>query len=207
MIATRSAGKLRELRPIFSGAGVAVIDLREARIPETSDESHIESYDTFEENALAKARYFHERADGRVVVADDSGLEVVALGGVPGVRSKRWSGRLDLDPAALDHANNAMLMGRMRGVLDRRARFVCAAAWVGAAGSAVVRGEVSGTIIETPHGANGFGYDPYFWSDELEMTLAEATVEQKQRISHRGRAFAKLLAELQARELLKMRRA
>jgi XTP/dITP diphosphohydrolase len=198
VIATRSEGKLRELRPIFLSAGIPVIDLGEARVAESVEESAIEAFDTFEANALAKARYFHERAGGRDVVADDSGLEVLALGGAPGVRSKRWSGRLDLDAAALDAANNEMLTSRLRDVDDRRARFVCAAAWCGAGESLVVRGVVPGHILDEPRGAHGFGYDPYFLADELGSTLAEATVEQKQLVSHRGRAFAELIDSLRA---------
>jgi XTP/dITP diphosphohydrolase len=207
VIATRSAGKLRELRPIFLDAGISVIDLGEARIPESPAEAEIESFDTFEANAIAKARYFHERAGGRDVVADDSGLEVLALGGAPGVRSKRWSGRLDLDGHPLDTANNELLVRRMSGASDRRARFVCAAAWCGAAGSLVVRGEVTGSIAEEPRGEHGFGYDPYFVAAELGMSLAQATVAQKQEVSHRGRAFAELIAELRGRGVIEAARA
>ena len=207
VIATRSAGKLRELRPILLAAGVSAIDLTDAGIAASPDEEAVEAFDTFEANALAKARYFFERAGGRHVVADDSGLEVLALDGAPGVRSKRWSGRSDLDAAALDEANNAMLMQRVRDQSDRRARFVCAAAWCGSDGSLVVRGEVPGHIVDQSRGAHGFGYDPYFFSDELATTLAEATVEQKQRVSHRGRAFAELIASLRSRGVLGASRA
>ncbi|HEV7991670.1 MAG TPA: non-canonical purine NTP pyrophosphatase [Gemmatimonadaceae bacterium] len=207
VIATRSSGKLRELRPIFASAGIDVIDLAEAMISEEPDEAGIEIFDTFEANALAKARYFHARSGGRDIVADDSGLEVLALGGAPGVRSKRWSEREDLNGAALDAANNALLIERLRDVSDRRARFVCAAAWCGAAGSLVVRGTASGAIVERPAGTHGFGYDPYFYSDQLGMTLAEATVEQKQLVSHRGRAFAELISVLRERGVLDEPRA
>ena len=93
LLATRSAGKLAELRPLFATAGWAVRDLAEAGLPELPEEDALEAYGTFEENARAKARYFHARSGGRPVVAEDSGLEVAALGGAPGVRSKRWSGR------------------------------------------------------------------------------------------------------------------
>ena len=196
LLATRNAGKLRELRPIFADAGIAVIDLVEAGIEETAEEETIESHDTFEANALAKARYFFDRANGRNVVADDSGLEVVALGGAPGVKSRRWSGRLDLPPRELEHANNAMLMDRLRGVEDRRARFVCAAAWYGDNGSLVTLGEVQGVIAHAPAGEHGFGYDPYFFATELGMTLAVASTPEKQRVSHRGRAFAALIEGL-----------
>jgi XTP/dITP diphosphohydrolase len=198
VLATRNAGKLRELRPLFADAGIAVIDLLEAGIAESPDEDALECFDTFEANALAKARWFAERVSGRPVVADDSGLEVAALRGAPGVRSKRWSGRSDLSGAALDAANNALLVERMRGVRDRHARFVCAAAWCDGARELVARGEVTGMIVEAEdaRGAHGFGYDPLFRSNELGMTLAQATVPQKQAVSHRGRAFAALLAQL-----------
>jgi XTP/dITP diphosphohydrolase len=207
VIATRSAGKLRELRPLLAAAGITAIDLTDAGLPERAEEAAIESFDTFEDNALAKARYFYARAGGRDVVADDSGLEVLALDGAPGVRSKRWSGRHDLEGAALDAANNALLLRRIQGADDRRARFVCAAAWCGAAGTLVVRGEVPGHILDDARGEDGFGYDPYFFSDELGMTLAQATVEQKETVSHRGRAFARLITALRERGVLGARRA
>jgi hypothetical protein len=123
LIATRSAGKLRELRPIFADAGVRVIDLVEAGVAESPDEDAIEIHATFEANALAKARWFFARCGGLDVVADDSGLAVDALGGAPGVRSKRWSGRTDLHGEALDAANNAALLARSQyqaGLTDFR---------------------------------------------------------------------------------------
>jgi XTP/dITP diphosphohydrolase len=199
VLATRSAGKLRELRPLFEGYGVRVIDLTEVGVREAPDESSVESFGTFEENALAKARYFHDRCEGLDVVADDSGLVVEALGGEPGVRSKRWSGRSDLNGAALDRANNDTLLARMQGESDRRARFVCVAAWRGADGEAIARGEVVGRIVERASGVHGFGYDPYFWADELGMTLADATTDEKRSVSHRGRAFDALAALLRSR--------
>jgi XTP/dITP diphosphohydrolase len=202
VLATRSAGKLRELRPIFEGYGVPVIDLAEAGVPESADEASIESYETFEENALAKARYFFARCGGLAVVADDSGLVVDALGGEPGVRSKRWSGRSDLEGAALDSANNEKLLTRMDGVPDRRARFVCAAAWRGAGGELVMRGEVAGRIVERASGIHGFGYDPHFFAEELGMTLADAPTEAKRAVSHRARAFDALARQLRAQGLL-----
>jgi XTP/dITP diphosphohydrolase len=203
VLATRSEGKLRELRPIFESYGVSVIDLAQAGVPESSEESDIESFDGFEENALAKARYFFERCGGADVFADDSGLVVDALGGEPGVRSKRWSGRVDLHGAALDRANNAQLLARLAGISERQARFVCAAAWRGTAGELVTRGEVPGRIVDAGSGSHGFGYDPHFFSDELDMTLADATVEQKRRVSHRGRAFDALWIELRERRVLR----
>jgi XTP/dITP diphosphohydrolase len=200
ILATRNAGKLRELRALFAAAHIDVVDLAHAGIDERPEEDDIEVFDTFEANALAKARYYAGRAGGaRTVVADDSGLEVAALHGEPGVRSKRWSGSDDLTGPALDAANNATLLARLRGVVDRRARFVCAAAWCAAGETVVVRGEVPGVIVDRARGMDGFGYDPHFYSVELGCTLAEATVAEKQGVSHRGRAFAALLRALDSR--------
>ena len=196
VLASRNAGKLEELRALFATEGIRVVDLRDVGIAETPDEDDIECHATFEENALAKARHFVKLLPGRIVVADDSGLEVRALGDEPGVRSKRWSGRTDLDWRALEAENNAMLVQRMTGVDDCRARFVCAAAWARGGCEVVARGEVEGRIEAVAAGAHGFGYDPHFHSAELGMTLAEASIAEKQRVSHRGRAFTALLARL-----------
>lgn len=179
-----------------------MLDLAEAGVPESPHESAIEAFDTFEENARAKARHFFARCGGLDVVADDSGLVVEALRGEPGIHSKRWSGRADLEGHELDTANNDLLAARMRGQADRRARFVCAAAWRGAGGEAVARGEVPGRILAEPSGAHGFGYDPYFFADELGMTLADATIAQKRAVSHRGRAFDALMRLLRERGVL-----
>ena len=195
LLATRSDGKLRELRPLFDRAGLAVIDLREAGIAEDSTEDGIEAFETFEENALAKARYFHRRS-GLVSIADDSGLEVSALGGNPGVRSKRWSGRADLTGQALDDANNEALLRALASKTDRRARYVCVAACFDGKSAVVARGESSGTIIDAPRGHGGFGYDPYFYSTELRKTFGESETLEKEAVSHRGRAFRALLARL-----------
>lgn len=201
VLATRNAGKLRELKPLFAEAGIPVIDLEQAGIPETTDETGLEVFESFEANALAKARWFARRAGGLPVVADDSGLEVTALGGAPGIRSKRWSGREDLAGAALDAANNALLLERLERASDRSATFVCAAAWKDGTDEIVTRGEVPGVIVHAAAaiGDCGFGYDPLFWSTELAMTLAQATVIEKQSVSHRGRAFAALVAQVRQR--------
>lgn len=196
LLATRSAGKLRELRPMFAAAGVQVVDLIEAGIPEDPDEDRLEAFDTFEENALAKARHFHQRS-GLPTLADDSGLEVLALGGAPGVRSKRWSGRSDLTGLPLDEANNAMLLERLQGAGDRRARYVCVAALVDEGVSIVERGEVAGELLAAGRGEGGFGYDPYFVPGEGDgRTFAELSRAEKERLSHRGRAFGALLVRL-----------
>jgi XTP/dITP diphosphohydrolase len=195
LLATRSAGKIRELRPMFARAGFDVMDLASAGIAETPDEDALETADTFEENALLKARHFHRRS-GLPTVADDSGIEVRALNGAPGVRSKRWSERPDLTAQALDDANNALLLARLEGADDRAARYVCAAAFCGDV-EIVVRGEVEGVITREPRGSGGFGYDPYFESLELGRTFGEVGMEEKARVSHRARAFGTLMARLQ----------
>lgn len=199
LLATRSAGKLRELRPLFASAGLDLVDLDSAGIPPLPAEDEIECFHTFEENALAKARYFAARARGTPVIAEDSGLEVLALGGAPGVLSKRWSGRSDLDPQALDDANNARLVQMLVGVNDRRARYVCVAAFVDGGTELVRRGETAGVIAPAPRGSGGFGYDPYFVSDELGLTFAEVGRAEKERVSHRGRAFRALISAIAER--------
>jgi XTP/dITP diphosphohydrolase len=198
LIATRSGGKLRELRELFDRAGLQVVDLEEAGVPASEVEEGLETAETFEDNALAKARYF-AGITRRAVVADDSGLEVLALGGRPGVRSKRWSGRTDLAGASLDAANNARLIEELRGLTNRRARYVCVAAFVDDDSALTFRGVTSGVILEQPRGKEGFGYDPYFLSDELEKTFGEASLLEKERVSHRGRAFRSLIATLTQR--------
>jgi XTP/dITP diphosphohydrolase len=194
-LATRSAGKLRELHPLFAAHGIDVIDLSAAGVVESAAEDELEVYPTFEENALAKAKYFHART-GRPAFADDSGLEVDALGGAPGVRSKRWSGRTDLTGQALDDENNRLLLDRLAGEANRAARYVCAAAYVDHGRELVSRGETAGRIIDTPRGEHGFGYDPYFFSVELDRTFGDATREEKEPVSHRGRAFRALLSRV-----------
>jgi XTP/dITP diphosphohydrolase len=194
LMATRNAGKLRELVPMFAAAGWTACTLDEAGVAPESDEDALETFDSFEANALAKARHFHART-GLPTVADDSGLAVLALGGAPGVRSKRWSGRTDLEGAALDAANNALLLERLEGVEDRRARFVCAAAWVDDGRALTRLGACGGRIALAPSaGTHGFGYDPLFVADELGATFAEASREEKGRVSHRARAFRALIA-------------
>jgi len=209
VLATRSAGKVKELVPLLASVGVHLVTLADLGLIESPDEDALEAFDTFEENALAKARHF-ARLTGAIVLADDSGISVDALSGRPGVHSKRWSGRDDLEGAALDSANNAFLQEALRlaqrdphmpgaaaGAESRRARYVCAAAcaWSGGAGGgeAVARGETTGVVLTSARGTGGFGYDPYFLSDDLGATFAEVTREAKATISHRGRAFSALL--------------
>jgi XTP/dITP diphosphohydrolase len=196
LVATRNAGKLRELRALFAGLGVELMDLAAAGIPETPDEDALEMYETFEANALAKARHFHGLS-GRPTIADDSGLAVDALGGAPGVHSKRYSSAAG-PSAVVDRANNAKLLAALAGISDRSARFVCAAAYVDGERELVTRGEAPGRIVNEPLGSDGFGYDPHFRSDELGLTFAEASIGQKEQVSHRGRAFRALVEALRS---------
>ncbi len=198
LIATRNTGKMRELQPMFADAGIALVSLEDARIPADALEDSLEVAATFEENALAKARYFHG-VSGLATVADDSGLEVAVLSWAPGVRSKRWSGRPELSGQALDDANNALLLQRLKGCADRRSRYVCAAAYCDGAREFVERGEVAGVITLEARGSGGFGYDPFFQSEELGRTFGEVPAAEKARVSHRARAFGKLLQHIRSR--------
>jgi XTP/dITP diphosphohydrolase len=196
VIATRSSGKLRELVPLLAPLGSRLLTLDDAGVPVEPNEDGIESFETFEQNALAKARWFHART-GLPCIADDSGLAVDALGGRPGVHSKRWSGRDELEGAALDAANNALLVRSLAdaeraGSGGRGARYVCVGAYVDGDREITRRGETLGFILEEPRGAGGFGYDPYFWSPELRATFGEASTEAKALVSHRGRAMRAL---------------
>jgi XTP/dITP diphosphohydrolase len=195
VIATRNPGKVRELRAMFAAIGLAVQDLSEAGLAEeAAAEDALEVHDTFEGNARAKARWFAAKLPGRIVVADDSGLEVAALGGAPGVRSKRWSGSR-ASGAALDAANNAALMRALEGARDRSARYVAVVVALGDGAARLARGECAGRILDVPEGSNGFGYDPFFHCTELGKSFGVASAEEKARVSHRARAFAALTRE------------
>jgi XTP/dITP diphosphohydrolase len=205
LLATRSEGKLLELREIFSEFGLEAVDLAALGIPESARENNLEEFETFEENALAKARYFFEVSGGMPTFGDDSGMCVDALGGEPGVYSKRWSGREDLERAALDAANNAKLTTRMREARAEQGdrftdagRYVSVAAFKDATGELARRGEIEGRVIESPRGTGGFGYDPYFEAQELGGTFAESSIKNTAAGSHRARAFRSLLAALRA---------
>ncbi len=201
LLATRSTGKLRELLPMCAARGINALGLDAAGVVESRVEDELEMLDSFEGNALAKARHFHAQT-GLPTAADDSGLVVPALGGLPGVKSKRWSGRPDLSGRALDDENNRLLLERLREarIEDRRAYYVCATAYIDSAGEVVCRGEVHGRIIDEPRGDEGFGYDPYFAADELGgRTFGEAGREEKETVSHRARAFSSLLGAIAER--------
>lgn len=197
LLASRNAKKLAELRRVVEAAGltgIEVVGLDD--VPPFPEEP--ETGATFEENALIKARA-GARATGLACVADDSGLAVDALNGMPGVLSARWAGR-----HGDDEANNELLLGQLADVpADRRgAAFVSACALVSPEGeTAVVRGEWRGTIVAEPRGAAGFGYDPLFVPDDDTAggrTSAELAPEEKDALSHRGKALAQLLPLLRA---------
>lgn len=192
LLATRNPGKLLELWRMLDGvAGLDVIGL--ADVPESPEAP--ETGATFAENALAKARDA-ARATGLPSVADDSGITVDALNGMPGVLSARWSGRHGDDRGNVD-----LLLAQLGDVPDERrgAAFVCAAALVVPGGEeTVVHGEWSGAITRAPRGSNGFGYDPIFVPDGETRTSAELSVPEKDASSHRARALHALLPHLRA---------
>jgi XTP/dITP diphosphohydrolase len=191
LLATRNPGKLAELRRMLADGPVEVVGL--ADVPEFPEAP--ETGATFAENALAKARDA-ANATGLPSVADDSGLAVEALNGMPGVLSARWSGRHGDDVANLE-----LLLGQVADVPDERrgAAFVCAAALVVPDGpETVVHGEWPGRIVRAPRGTNGFGYDPIFVPDAEERTSAELSAQEKDAVSHRGRAMRALLPHLRA---------
>jgi len=191
VVGTRSADKLREIRRILAVPDLRILDLEEAGVPHDEAEESLEPYDTFEENALSKAMYFHSRT-GLPTVADDSGLEVQALGGAPGVRSKRFAPVTGLIGLERDRANNRYLLELLAGHEgeQRAARYVCVAAYVDGAGEPLFyRGEAPGLILDAPRGGGGFGYDPLFLDVALGKTFAEITADEKHEGSHRGRAF------------------
>lgn len=200
LVATRSAHKLREIREILQGATrFDLIDLDAAGIPPTDEEEGIEAFDTFRENALAKARYFANRAN-MPTLADDSGIVVNALGGAPGVRSKRFAGRADLSGQALDDANNTLLLERLSALSDeqRAAHYVCVAALALPHGrTASALGTCSGIILHAPAGDGGFGYDPLFFVPSENATFAQLASHVKHRSSHRARALRALLTALE----------
>jgi XTP/dITP diphosphohydrolase len=190
---------------IFLGLDVELVDPVSLGIPETQIEDELEAFDTFEENAVAKVRYFFDHSGGLPTFADDSGLTVDVLGGEPGIISKRWSGRKDISGSALDEANNAKLVVRMDEARRRdpakftdRGRYVCVAAFKDDRGELVKRAEIEGRVLSAPRGSLGFGYDPYFEAPDLGGTFAEATLERTAQESHRSRAFRALFAALRA---------
>lgn len=198
LLATRSGHKAAEVTRILEPLDLRIETLADRGIPPAAEEEGIEVFETFRENAIAKAVYF-ARLTGSAVLSDDSGLRVDALGGAPGVRTKRFSGRDDLHGQPLDDANNAMLLDRLLDVPDERrgARYVCCAAVAWPDGRAFAAfGSVAGTIATAPRGDGGFGYDPLFHVPELGARFAEVPSSVKDARSHRARAFRALASSL-----------
>lgn len=198
LVATRSAGKQAEVRALFAETGVEVVFPDQVGVLPMPLEETLELHDSFRGNALAKATYFAKKT-GLPTVADDSGLEVFALGGEPGVRSRRWAGATGPE-TTVDAANNAHLLRRLLGAegARRKARYRCVLAYLKspAALPEFHEGQCTGAILSEPRGSNGFGYDPLFLSDDLGKTFGEATATEKHAVSHRGRAFQQLLEAL-----------
>ena len=174
-VATHNQHKVREIGQILPGFEIVPDD------PEGVEETAPD----FAGNALIKVRAIAARHPGEWCLADDSGLEVAALGGAPGVRSARYAGEPSSTPA-----NNALLLRNLEGVADRRARFTCCCALVGPDGAEhVVEGHCPGRIALAASGAEGFGYDPLFVPDGFDRSFAELSADEKNAISHRGRAL------------------
>ncbi len=185
--ATGNPGKLREFR---LAAGQAPVDVELMpgfrEIP-----ACVEDGATFEENAILKARHYGRHVSG-LLFADDSGLEVDALGGAPGVYSARFSG-----PGSTDESNNRLLLEKLRGVEQRAARFVCVIALVEDGElRGTYRGSVEGTILDQPRGTAGFGYDPLFYYAPFGGTFGEIDGDRKFSVSHRGQALRKMLSRI-----------
>jgi XTP/dITP diphosphohydrolase len=201
LIATSNAGKLRDFAGAAKPFGIGIASLPNfSSLPAVVEDGH-----TFEANARKKAEFYSQHAAGEIVLADDSGLEVDALGGAPGVHSARYAAD---EPAKAesntdDEANNARLLLEL-GKLPaekRMGRFVCViAAAQGGRTLGVFRGKAEGVILDRPRGSNGFGYDPLFFFPQIRKTFAELTAVEKAQYSHRGAAFRQFLEWISARE-------
>jgi XTP/dITP diphosphohydrolase len=183
---------MREIREILADVpDLELLSLDDAGVKYLPEEEGLEPYETFEENARSKAVYFRERS-GIPTVGDDSGLEVDALDGAPGVRTKRFAPGDHLEGEVRDQANNAHLLERLAGrpPQERAARYVCVAALAWEPDSVeTFRGEAPGIVMEVPRGQGGFGYDPIILDERSGKSFAELTPEEKNERSHRGRAF------------------
>ena len=198
LIATSNAGKLRDFVAAAAEHGIAVAGLSNfSSLPQVPEDQP-----TFEANASKKAEAYSRFASGAVVLADDSGLEVQALNGAPGVHSARFAAT-SAEENASDAANNARLLAELQNVPEgqRQAQFVCVivAARDGKT-LAIFRGEAQGVILHAPRGAGGFGYDPLFYFPQLGKTFAELSAAEKARVSHRGQAFRKFLEWMERQE-------
>ena len=196
--ATSNPGKLHEFATSAGSANIEVLPLPNLKaIPEP-----VEDAPTFMGNAQLKARAYSLHAPGELVFADDSGLEVDALHGAPGVRSARFADDAGFEPGSgtKDERNNRLLLSLLSGAADRSARFVCSLA-LARDGEILLHanGTVEGQLLEAPRGDNGFGYDPLFLIPPVGLTTAELPSGRKWELSHRGHAFRQLLHQLQNR--------
>ncbi len=196
LVATRSPGKAREIRELFAGLPFEIAFPADRFLEHLPEEGDLEGSTGYVENAVAKARYFATRS-GLPTVADDSGLEVDALDGAPGPRSARFAG---VTGGGTDAANSALLLEKLTGVPEpqRGARYRCVVAYLAAPSAMpqMVEAMCEGFILTGPRGQGGFGYDPLFFSPELQMSFGEAAPAAKHRVSHRGRAFRALIEVL-----------
>lgn len=186
VVATRNRGKSQEIKEFLKDFPIEVKDLNDfGPIPEVKEDG-----ETFDDNAYKKAS-FAAKVLGLPALADDSGLEVLALGGAPGVHSARYAG-----PHATDLENNEKLLAELKGIADRRARFCCVISLAMPSGSALTyEATCEGEILEAPRGDKGFGYDPLFFYPPEGKTFGEMTLEEKSRVSHRGKALGELKRE------------
>ena len=193
IVGTRSPGKTREIRELFAGLPFDITFPADRLLEPLPEEADLERSMSYIENAVAKARYFATRA-GLPAVSDDSGIEVDALGGAPGPRSARWSA------TGTDAENNKLLLEQLAGVPEARraAHYRCVVAFVATPSSVpeIVEATSDGFILTASRGTGGFGYDPLFFSPELQMSFGEAPPAAKHRVSHRGRAIRELLERL-----------
>lgn len=200
LIATRSPAKRKEIVQILRDVPYRLVFPDDVGLVERAEEQRLETVDSFEGNARRKAEYF-ARLSGLPTAADDSGLEVFALGGQPGVRSRRFA-MFEGPPQQQDTANNAELLSRLAGAPAprRRARYRCVIAYFAKPDAIPMtfEGTCLGAITQAPRGSGGFGYDPLFLSDDLSKTFGEASPDEKHAISHRGRAFRALGQWLQS---------
>jgi XTP/dITP diphosphohydrolase len=193
VLASNNAGKLREFAQLLAPLDFEVLPQAQFNVPE-AEEPHF----TFVENALAKARHA-ARLTGLPALADDSGICVTALGGAPGVYSARYASVGSNEPKS-DDRNNQKLIADLQGQADRRAHYVCVLVFVRHADDpqpVIAEGEWHGEIIDTPRGENGFGYDPYFLVPGRGLTVAELPADEKNSMSHRGKALRRLIEQLQ----------
>ncbi len=191
VLASNNAGKLREFGALLATVDFEVLPQSAFNVTE-AEEPHV----TFVENAIAKARHASLHT-GLPALADDSGICVDALGGAPGVYSARYAG----EPKS-DARNNQKLIQALANESNRRAHYYCVLVFVRHADDPqplIAEGEWHGSVIDTPLGEQGFGYDPHFWLEDFQRTAAQLTAEQKNRVSHRGQALQRLLERLRQR--------